>query len=167
MQLHLKCGARREVIDVGGANDAIEVLPDGSAGFEARLVDRGTDALTLEIDGRRHRVRFWRDGSVLYLHLRGEVVRLDLEDPDEETGPAAGVASPVLRAPMPGKVLEVLVAEGDPVAAGTPLVRLEAMKMEIDLPAPGDGTVESIAVRAGDLVEPEAELLRLDPATGD
>jgi glutaconyl-CoA decarboxylase len=55
-------------------------------------------------------------------------------------------------APMPGKVLAVHVCEGDSVGPGTVLLVLEAMKMENDLPASGEGTVKGVRVRPGDTV---------------
>ena len=61
---------------------------------------------------------------------------------------AAGVAAGVV-APMPGKVLRVLVAEGDAVQRGTVVAILEAMKMENELRAGGDGTIGRIAVKEG------------------
>lgn len=167
MELHLDFGGGREVLGVGGRGDELSVSREGEPTIEAGIVGRGPGMLLLAIDGRRHRVRYWRQGPVLHLHLRGEILRVQLEDPDEDRGSDPSVASPVLRAPMPGKVLEVLVEEGQEVSAGTPLVRLEAMKMEIDLDAPGDGVVGSVFVRAGDLVEPDAELVRLEPVDGD
>jgi 3-methylcrotonyl-CoA carboxylase alpha subunit len=60
---------------------------------------------------------------------------------------------------MPGKVTAVLVEAGDRVEEGTPLLRLEAMKMEHTLTAPHDGVVETLACEEGDLVEEGAELV--------
>ena len=54
---------------------------------------------------------------------------------------------------MPGRVLKVLVAEGDAVEAGTPLVVVEAMKMENELAAARSGTVRKIHVSPGQNVE--------------
>ena len=54
-----------------------------------------------------------------------------------------------LRAPMPGSVLVVKVAEGDAVEAGQTLVVLESMKMELSIDAPADGTVAEVSGRRG------------------
>jgi len=54
-----------------------------------------------------------------------------------------------LTAPMQGTILKVLVAEGDEVKAGDPLMVVEAMKMETTIAAPRDGTVTRIAVEQG------------------
>jgi biotin carboxyl carrier protein len=61
-------------------------------------------------------------------------------------------------APMPGKVVKVLVAEGDPVSAGQTLLVLEAMKMEHTVRAPADGTLSRLAVSSGDQVDTGALL---------
>ena len=58
-----------------------------------------------------------------------------------------------VRAIIPGRVVSVVVAEGDPVDAGQRLLSVEAMKMENELRAPRAGTVERIAVAAGQTVE--------------
>lgn len=58
-----------------------------------------------------------------------------------------------IKAPMPGLVLEVKVAEGQQVAKGDPVVVLEAMKMENILKASSDGVVKRVAVTKGDKVE--------------
>ncbi|WP_394729671.1 acetyl/propionyl/methylcrotonyl-CoA carboxylase subunit alpha [Altererythrobacter sp. GH1-8] len=66
-------------------------------------------------------------------------------------------------APMPGKVIAVLVAEGDAVTAGQRLMVLEAMKMEHALTAPFDGTVRDLSVSAGSQVQVEALLCVVEP----
>ena len=71
----------------------------------------------------------------------------------EGTGP--------LRAPMPGRIVKVLVAEGDEVVAGAGLVIMEAMKMENELTATRPGVVRRVHVKAGDAVERDAVLLEL------
>ncbi|MFQ5666534.1 MAG: biotin carboxylase N-terminal domain-containing protein [Candidatus Binatia bacterium] len=69
------------------------------------------------------------------------------------------------RAPMPGKVLSVKVAQGQPVKKGDVLVILEAMKMEHEVVAPHDGVVREVQVETGEQVDTEAVLVLLDSAT--
>ena len=64
-----------------------------------------------------------------------------------------------LAAPMPGKVIAVLTTAGAKVAKGTPLIILEAMKMEHTIIAPGRGTVKEIHYKIGEQVAEGAELL--------
>jgi len=65
-------------------------------------------------------------------------------------------------APMPGLVLDIMVAVGDEVAADTPLLILEAMKMENVLKSEGEGVVKSIAVTKGDAVEKKQLLIEIE-----
>lgn len=67
-----------------------------------------------------------------------------------------------IRAPMPGLVLDVLVAEGSEISAGTGLIVLEAMKMENELKAASAGRVASIHVNPGDPVAKNDLLIELD-----
>jgi len=66
---------------------------------------------------------------------------------------SAAIGDGVIRAPMPGRVVRVLVAVGIEVAADTPLIIVEAMKMENEVRAPAGGRVSSIAVAPTDTVE--------------
>lgn len=70
----------------------------------------------------------------------------------------------VLKAPMPGLITRVLVAPGEVVTSGQPLLVMEAMKMENELRSPGPGTVKRIMARPGEAVELGAELVTFGPA---
>jgi biotin carboxyl carrier protein len=70
-----------------------------------------------------------------------------------------------LKAPMPGLVTRIMVAEGDSVELGTPLLVMEAMKMENELRAQGDGRVARIHVSPGDAVEQGAILIAIEAVT--
>lgn len=65
-------------------------------------------------------------------------------------------------APMPGLILEVLVSVGNNVSAGTPLFKIEAMKMENEIPAPANGTVKEILVKKGDRVATDEVLMTIE-----
>lgn len=58
-----------------------------------------------------------------------------------------------LKAPMPGLVLKIMANEGETIAKGTPLLILEAMKMENVLKCPTDAKIKTIKIKAGDAVE--------------
>jgi biotin carboxyl carrier protein len=62
---------------------------------------------------------------------------------------------------MPGRVLHVRVKDGERITSGSPLVVIEAMKMENELVADADATVERVLVQPGDAVEAGAPLLIL------
>lgn len=74
---------------------------------------------------------------------------------------AAGAQAMELRAPMPGKVLEILVQEGQSVEEGEAMLVLEAMKMENVLRARTSGVVSSIGVETGAAVEKETVLISM------
>ena len=83
---------------------------------------------------------------------------------DREAGRGRGVrdAGGGLEAPMPGVVTRVMVATGDTVEKGQPLVALEAMKMEHLIRAPRDGRVKRLHARAGEMVDGGAPLVEMD-----
>ena len=76
--------------------------------------------------------------------------------------PAASAGSVKVTAGAAGKVFKVEASVGQAVKAGDPVIILEAMKMEIPVVAPQDGTVESIDVAVGDAVEAGATLASLN-----
>ena len=79
---------------------------------------------------------------------------LDHADDDVEEGGS-------LTAPMPGKVISLLVAKGTKVSRGQPLVVMEAMKMEHTIAAPSDGEVIEVLYQVGDQVGEGAALIAL------
>jgi biotin carboxyl carrier protein len=76
-------------------------------------------------------------------------------------GKAGGKGDGTITSPMPGRVLKVLVHEGDSVAPGTPLIVVEAMKMENELFAEQAGTVAKVFVTPGTNVEGGAKLIEI------
>jgi acetyl/propionyl-CoA carboxylase alpha subunit len=85
-------------------------------------------------------------------------------DIDALAGDHSGVSGEqsVVKAPMPGTVIRLLVAEGEPVRARQPLVVLEAMKMETPLTSPYDAVVRAVHVAEGDRVAGGAVLVELE-----
>jgi biotin carboxyl carrier protein len=75
---------------------------------------------------------------------------------------AGGVGSGSLTAPMPGRVVKVLVSQGQIVAHGTPVIIVEAMKMENELQAPASGVVKVIAVSEGATVDAGQVLMEIE-----
>ena len=127
----------------GEVSAAVESLPGG--------------ALALRLGDASFTARVLRRGLQRWVLLEGRSYILTLHDDMQGLGGEVGANGRIL-APMPGKVTAVLVAPGDEVGEGTPLLRLEAMKMEHTLTAPHDGRVEALRCAAGDLVEEGAEL---------
>ena len=86
--------------------------------------------------------------------------------PASAAAPAPKAAAPAgattVEAPMPGKILNIKVSEGQAVKVGEVVVIMEAMKMETEIVAPADGTVSKILVKAGDSVDTGAALVALN-----
>ena len=120
------------------------------------------DALQVTLGESMFRVRAVRDGASWHLFRDGAHRVLALQS--VQTAPEPDSALGSLAAPMPGKVLQVLVQPGAKVAKGTALMILEAMKMEHTIAAPHDGRVAEIHFKAGEQVSEGAELLRLEAA---
>jgi len=81
--------------------------------------------------------------------------------PAPATPAPASSGEGVVTSPMPGKILRVLVKEGEQVKTGQGLVVLEAMKMENEIPAPKDGVVKKILVKEGETVNTGQPLVEL------
>ena len=103
------------------------------------------------VDAELH---LWLDGS-LFVFQRAEARR--------RGGGAATEASGDILAPMPGAVLEVLVAEGDRVERNQTVALMESMKMELVITAPRAGVVRRVSVEPGQQVERGMRLLELGP----
>jgi 3-methylcrotonyl-CoA carboxylase alpha subunit len=143
------------------AGDAVVVRIDGREAA-ASVLSAG-DELELEFAGKRVRATVVVLGEERYVFCEGSMRRLRLVDPLAHAGeeePHAGH----LAAPMSGTVIAVLVAPGDSVARGAPLLVLEAMKMEHTVAAPAAGIVSAVNYKAGDQVREGADLIDLDAA---
>ena len=84
--------------------------------------------------------------------------------PRAEAGPEGGDSDGGVESTMPGLIVDVMVAVGDTVAKGAPLLVLEAMKMEHTLTAPFDGKVATVSVTKGDRVAEHVILVKLEPS---
>jgi acetyl-CoA/propionyl-CoA carboxylase biotin carboxyl carrier protein len=140
----------------GGEPRDVEVPPE----YVAMVTPLGQGRFA--IDGRGE----WllaRDGDVTWIGHNGYAwpVRA-VSDVDRETADADGD----VRAPMPGQVLAVHASIGDTVTAGSPLVVLESMKMELVLNAPIDGEITELSVAAGDKVAVDQPLAHVEVSAG-
>jgi biotin carboxyl carrier protein len=134
--------------------------PDGFGETGAQSKSAGRPAKSYEVAVER------RANGERIVYVNGVAVPISVVDPRErlvrrrggasaETGPRAIVS------PMPGRIVKVLVREGDVVAAQQGLVVVEAMKMENELRAPRAGQVSAVKVVEGMSVEAKAVLVTL------
>jgi biotin carboxyl carrier protein len=151
-------------VEVKGKDGRYTVVLEGRE-VEVDLLDAGRDFVSLIIDGRSHEAGLERRSSGFTVVLADDVVTVDLQEAARGEAPSLRRAAggPVrLQAPMPGRIVRVLVSPGEAAAAGAGLVVMEAMKMENELRAPRGGRVAEVAVREGQAVETGALLVVLE-----
>ncbi|MDX9707427.1 MAG: acetyl/propionyl/methylcrotonyl-CoA carboxylase subunit alpha [Azospira sp.] len=131
------------------------------------VLARGTrlddDRFAVELDDRRLVASVVVAGTRRHVFLNGRTWAIERDDPLHrvEAGGGAGTGGG-LTAPMPGKVVTLLVPPGQAVEKGTPLLVLEAMKMEHTITAPKNGTVKAFCYGVGDQVADGAELVEFE-----
>ncbi|HEX5477511.1 MAG TPA: acetyl/propionyl/methylcrotonyl-CoA carboxylase subunit alpha [Burkholderiales bacterium] len=121
--------------------------------------ERSGENLLVRLDGRAFKARAVRAGKDWHVFCNGTHRKLSLED---ELGEPDQAPQGTLFAPMPGKVIQVLVEAGARVEKGQALLILEAMKMEHTISAPADGIVKEVLYGAGEQVLEGAELIALE-----
>jgi glutaconyl-CoA/methylmalonyl-CoA decarboxylase subunit gamma len=158
----------------------------GAHQYPVTVVRRTATSVELEIGGERAVVENWPEhfadppgpvdvngerGAVRLLREAGGPASAPLST---RAGPSSAVAPPSAEAPpatgalavvppMPGRVVEVRVAEGDHVQRGDILLVLEAMKMRNELPSPGTGVVRGLRVSAGTNARAKEPMLYIVP----
>jgi 3-methylcrotonyl-CoA carboxylase alpha subunit len=167
MKLQLKVDGNVHGVSLEQEGEHSLLSSDGGDAIALREVFCDSNSIILEVGGRNHMLRFVRRGRELYVHYNGRSHHIHLMDEAEQEAMEERRGDPVLRSPMPGRVLAILIAEGEAVAEGQSLIRLEAMKMEVDLPAAFAGTVKEIHVEVEELVEPDAPLVTIEPEASD
>lgn len=138
-------------------------LPGGS--MLVRGERTGEEDLCADLAGTRIKATVIRNGAVLTVLDRGKSHELMIHSPHAaaEQGEAAAGR---LSAPMPGKIVAIMVASGVRVERGTPLLIMEAMKMEHAINAPCNGSVAAFHYPVGAVVNEGAELLDFIAETG-
>jgi biotin carboxyl carrier protein len=162
-------GTEHEVIVDATAGEVTQVVVDGQP-LRVRTHADGTALVTLTDSATQTRVVLDPAPRPQHAHAHGRVFevlpRTRREAAvDAASGAAAGATSDArITAPMPGRVVRVLVAEGDEIERDAPVVIVEAMKMENEVRARGQATVARVLVSAGDTVEAGQLMCELTPA---
>jgi biotin carboxyl carrier protein len=139
------------------------IAADSGREIRFTLRDLGNDQIELRLPERTIRLYAVADGETRWIAYGGRTYELTHTIAARARRPGGGeAAGGVLRAPMPGQVRSVEVGVGDAVTKGQTLLLLEAMKMEIRIQAPHDGTVAALPVAAGEQVEREQVLVEIE-----
>ena len=147
---NVSIGGRTRTVDVSWIDaDTLSLIDDG-ASREARVHQRDEGVLDIAVDGR---------ALVAVVSKGGRAPR----------SPKAGrdinpVGAHAISAPMPSRVVRVLVAAGETVSARQPVIIVEAMKMENELRSSGPGVVKEINVQEGQAIDTGAVLLVIEYA---
>jgi acetyl-CoA/propionyl-CoA carboxylase biotin carboxyl carrier protein len=127
----------------------------------------GEHHATVTIDGVTRAWAWARSDDQLWLGRDGDAWRLILERETIDHAGASRRADGGVTSPMPGTVLAVYVSKGDAVDTGSPLVTVEAMKMEYVVRAPTPGVVTDVLVSAGDSVQLDQSLATIAAERSD
>jgi len=163
VELFLRTGNREVSITIDTAGGKTTVRIDGNPTVVEEFFI-GTRYVSFRIGTNEYRLTHARDGHKLHIGHGGVDYAFSLADGDDDNDEEAsdGFSSEIV-SPMPGKVLDVVVAIGDLVEAGAALLVLEAMKMEQTIRAPAAARVTAINVDGGAMVGPGQILLTLEP----
>jgi glutaconyl-CoA/methylmalonyl-CoA decarboxylase subunit gamma len=165
----------RYFVTVDGAERVVDLVAQPDGGFAAQcdgerssaqatrlpggiLIRVGQRVYDLTIDGKLPDLGVASTGVRTRVSVHSERARAT-----SAAGPSVAAANlGALVAPMPGRIVKVLVQQGDCVVQDAPVVVVEAMKMENELRAPRAGTIMRVSVRSGDRVEAGTILLQID-----
>jgi 3-methylcrotonyl-CoA carboxylase alpha subunit len=128
-----------------------------------QLVARDGSELSIRLGETATHGSVRRDGELFHVFTGGRHYTFTYNDPMAHAGETEAGGGR-LTAPMPGKVVAVMTANGKEVKKGEPLVIMEAMKMEHTISAPSDGLVEEVLYQVGDQVADGAPLLAFKAA---
>ncbi len=152
------------VLDYTQNGDSYEFSLNGHSG-QAQLISARNGSMTLLFDGRAVQAHVVSHGGRILVAVEGRVYEFSTAQGNQgrERKSQAGGWEPEIRSPMPGKILEVRVSQGDEVEANQTLVVLEAMKMENTLASGARARVKTIHVAPEELVELGQILVELEP----
>lgn len=142
------------------SGDVYKVVTEDGASFEIAIRSVEPNIADLTVNGRRVVVPYLRKGATVEFVHDGETYRVEVTSGGRKRERShAGTTS----APMPGVIRKIEIAVGDAVDRGTPLLVLEAMKMEHQIAAPHAGKVMEIRCSIGELVQPGVDLVEIEP----
>lgn len=127
----------------------------GDKETEASIEPLGEHSFLLRLPTRQVMVDWARRDRDIFLQIDGESFRLREEDAAHSMADAdhGEAAEPMVNAPLPGKVVKLLVKPGDQVRKGQAMIIIDSMKVEFELKAPREGAVEKVLAAEGQQLE--------------
>jgi biotin carboxyl carrier protein len=162
MKYEVLLGGKTRIVELEHAADGWQIELDGNS-VDASIVQVAPNTFSVLLHGDSYQIRVApRADGTLTLHTGLAEYQAEINDPRVWRGRKHGVLEAEGRqpvtAPMPGKIVRVLVSEGDSVEVGQGLLVVEAMKMQNEIRSPKSGKVEKLlakenqAVNAGDIL---------------
>ncbi|HUG80993.1 MAG TPA: biotin/lipoyl-containing protein [Bryobacterales bacterium] len=168
MKLTTTVDGVEQTLELSGARatpSTVSFVLDSEAG-QADIVPTGAAAYSIVHDGLSYEVNVHDDGDgVFQVQVNGYAHEVEVRDARRwiRGGGAAAAAGPrKIKAPMPGRVVKLLVQAGDEVEAGQGVIVVEAMKMQNEMKAPKAGKVGMVEVAVGDPVAAGQTLLSIE-----
>ena len=152
----------------------VEIIDDGHVSVDGKIIEvdfesvKSQPVFSLIVDGKSYEAYVYEGEEDLEVLVKGRLYHSKVEDERERRLRAASGGGVVdsgtfhLKAPMPGLVVSLSVAEGQEVKKGDVLLILESMKMQNELKSPRDGVVGRILVAGGDSVEQRQKILSVE-----
>jgi biotin carboxyl carrier protein len=130
---------------------------DGQTVHIDALIPR-RDVLSLLVDGRAHEIKRERTATDLHMWVGSTRFAVEMHDPrslrSQQKAVGAEKGPKKILAPMPGRVVRLMVAENSEVEVGQGIVVVEAMKMQNEIKSPKKGIVKKISAIPGESVNP-------------
>jgi len=147
---------KTRTVEIVAKNGAWEISLDGKL-LDANAVELAPNTISVLLNGESHQIRVApRPDGTLTLHTGLAEYEAEVNDPRSWRGRRHGALEvegrQQIAAPMPGKVVRLLVEQGDVVEAGQGLLVVEAMKMQNEIRSPKSGKVEKLLVKEGQAV---------------
>lgn len=146
------------------------IFSDDKKTYKADIQYISPNQISILLEGRSYMVHFAQDRDNRYFYIEGQ--QFVVTEPAEEGGESirrgeerTPEGTLLVKAPMPGKVIKINVAEKETVRKNQTLAIVEAMKMENEIKASTDGTIKTIHVAEGDLVDSENPMIELEPGS--
>ncbi|MFW9992898.1 MAG: acetyl-CoA carboxylase biotin carboxyl carrier protein subunit [Candidatus Odinarchaeota archaeon] len=161
--------------DDGEEKHEIRILKSDDDSFTVKIGEKehpvrgqlvANDTLFLNYNGQTYKCLVVKEGDLRYVYINGHAFKLQRLEKSAVISGEASAQDNIIKSPMPGKVLKIMVSEGNVVTKGQHLMILEAMKMENILEAPFDGKVVKINHQEGEQVMQGVTLIELEPASG-
>lgn len=154
MKRDVRIGGKKRVVEIERCGDGWNFRIDGET-VEADVAEVSTGVYSILLRGRSFEARVAAQGEALTVEVGSRRMLAEVSDPRRRRrvrGAMELEGKQKIAAPMPGKVVRVLIEQGKPIEMGQGILVLEAMKMQNEVKSPKSGVVERLLVKEGQAV---------------